>query len=76
MKLVTLKAVFNTMEAHVLRTKLESEGIPCALFDEHMIGLYHFYDAIFGGIKIKVREQDYERACEIIGKTSEQKTTE
>ncbi len=66
MKLVVIKTVFTTVEAHLIKSKLESEGIPCALFDENMVGLHPFYDVSTGGIKIKVHEKNQQKAVEIL----------
>ncbi len=66
MKLIVIKTVFTTVEAHLIKSKLESEGIPCALFDENMVGLHPFYDVSIGGIKIKVHEENQQKAAEIL----------
>jgi len=39
MKLVTLKTFDNSIEAHLLKVKLESEGIRCFIFDENIVSM-------------------------------------
>lgn len=36
--MVTLKTFDNLVDAHLLKTKLESEGVTCFLFDEKYCG--------------------------------------
>jgi hypothetical protein len=50
------------LEAHLMKTKLESEDLECFLQDENM-GL--FTNAI-GGVKLLVREEDAEQAAQIL----------
>ena len=66
MALTTLTTFGNFIEAHLLKSKLESEGIACFLLDEHMVTLNPLYNVTIGGIKLKVDEKDQERALEII----------
>lgn len=66
MKFVTLKTFDNTIEANLLRSKLESEGIPCFLFDENMVSLNPLFNLTLGGIKLKIRESDAEKALHVI----------
>lgn len=66
MELITLKTFDNSVEAHILRSRLESEGIPCFLFDENMISLNPLYNVTLGGIKLKIHNNDLERANKII----------
>jgi hypothetical protein len=52
--------------AHLAKTKLESEGIECFIFDEYTSSINWFYTNAIGGIKLKVRGEDYERASIIL----------
>jgi len=65
MSLITLKTFDNSIDAHLLKSKLESEGIVCYLFDEHTVTMYPFYNVTVGGIKLKINEMDLEMAKEI-----------
>jgi hypothetical protein len=35
--MITIKTFDNPVEAHILKSRLESEGIHCYLFDENML---------------------------------------
>lgn len=67
--MVTLKVFDNPVDAHILRTKLESEGIPCYLFDENIIGVNPLLNMAIGGIKLNVSSADLERALEILAES-------
>ncbi|QEC51563.1 putative signal transducing protein [Anseongella ginsenosidimutans] len=54
------------MEAHLLKSRLESEGIPCFLFDEHLVNMNPLYSVAVGGIKLKIQEADKEKTLEIL----------
>lgn len=54
------------IEAHVARTKLESEGIECHIADEHIVRMDWFYSNAVGGVKLQVREEDFEVALEAL----------
>lgn len=66
MEIVTLKVFDNPMEAHLLKTKLESEGIHCFLQDENIVSLNPLYNYAVGGIKLNIRFADLEMANQII----------
>jgi len=53
MELVTFKTFNNPIEAHLCKTKLESEDILYFIFDENMVSLNPFYNYMLGGIKLK-----------------------
>jgi hypothetical protein len=61
-RLLVLLQTGNPLEAHLMKTKLESEDIECFIQDENM-GL--FTNAI-GGVKLLVREKDAEHAIAIL----------
>ncbi|MFT6865925.1 MAG: DNA-directed RNA polymerase subunit RPC12/RpoP [Cyclobacteriaceae bacterium] len=62
MKLITLRTFQFSVDAHLLKSKLESEGIPCFLFDENITTLVPFQGMYSGGIKLKVPESFLEEA--------------
>ncbi|MGI8892466.1 MAG: DUF2007 domain-containing protein [Bacteroidia bacterium] len=66
MTLITLKTFDNAFEAHLLRSKLESEGIECYVFDENSVTLNPLYNITLGGIKVKIKKDDLEAAEKII----------
>lgn len=76
MKLVTVKTFDNPVEAHILKSKLESENIRCFLFDENIVGINPLYNLTVGGIKLKINELDYDKASAILEEVMEAPTTD
>uniref|UniRef100_UPI0040494609 putative signal transducing protein n=1 Tax=Flavobacterium sp. TaxID=239 RepID=UPI0040494609 len=66
MELITIKTFDNLIEAHLIKSKLESENIMCFLFDENIVGLNPLYNITVGGIKLKVNKSDIGNATNII----------
>lgn len=52
-------------DAHVVVAKLEAEGIQCFLDDENLATTQHFLSNAIGGIKVKVKQEDYIEADKI-----------
>ena len=65
MGLVTLKTFDTSFEAHLLKTKLENQGIQVFIFDENLISLNPLYNVTIGGIKLKIDESQWHTAKEI-----------
>ncbi|MFV0154932.1 DUF2007 domain-containing protein [Empedobacter falsenii] len=66
MKLITLKTFETPIEAHILRSKLESENIDAFVFDEHSVGINQFLSNAIGGVKVKIKEEDTARAMKVL----------
>ncbi len=66
MQLVTLQVFNSAVDAHILRSKLESEGITSFIHDEHTVGLNPLWNVTVGGVKLQVNEDDYEKAKSIL----------
>ena len=65
-RLVTI-AVHNYSRAQVLKSRLNAEGIDCYLKNVNLV-----HSAVPGGVKLRVHEQDMERALRIVEKVSEE----
>jgi len=63
-------------EAHLARGKLEAEGIPAVVVDEHLVQINWMYSQAIGGVKLQVPEEVFERAREILGKDYEKELGE
>lgn len=63
---VTLASFTYPSEMVVVRSKLESEGIACYVKDELTVQVYNFYSNAIGGIRLEVRQSDYEEARRIL----------
>jgi len=66
MKLITARIFDNPIDAHLLKTKLESEGAQCFLHDEHMVTLDPSIRNTSGGIKLKIAESDIEKVQKLL----------
>lgn len=62
MELLTIKTFDNAIDAHLYKSKLESGGVLCFLFDENMNNIYPTYGNLIGGIKLKINLKDWEKA--------------
>ena len=65
--LITIATFNYPAQAHVLRTKLESQGIWSFVADENFVTATGPCSNSIGGVKLQVKEQDVERALEILG---------
>lgn len=66
MGLITFKTFDNSIDAHMLKIKLESEGITCFLFDENIVTVNPLYSNLVGGIKLKINEEDLVHAKNVV----------
>ena len=71
MELITLKAFESPIEAHILRYKLESENIEAFIFDELSVGINFYLSNAMGGVKVKIRKEDTERALSVLKEIEE-----
>ena len=53
-------------KAHIARGKLEAEGIPAIVLDEHLVQIDWLYSQAIGGVKVQVPEEALKRAQEIL----------
>ncbi|MBV8389872.1 MAG: DUF2007 domain-containing protein [Mucilaginibacter sp.] len=65
-EIVTFRTFYNPMEAEIIRTRLEANGIPSFITDESLGAMYPVYNQGGGGIKLKVFAKDVERSEEIL----------
>jgi hypothetical protein len=57
---------WNQVEAHQARLVLEQEDIPCGVTDENTAAWFPHLVGAIGGIKLRVREDDYRRARSVL----------
>ena len=65
-KIITFESYYDPMLAHIIRSRLEANGISCFIADENIIGANPLYNNAVGGLKLKVFEKDVERCREIL----------
>jgi len=64
--LVTVAQFSNPLKANVLRACLESHGIFAYVWGEHL-GVTHIFMSIAGGgVRVQVRSDQVDQACEVI----------
>ena len=64
--LVTIGHFFDPMEAHILRARLESEGIPATVADDLLVTANWPWSVALGGAKLQVPREDEAQAREIL----------
>lgn len=64
--LVILETYPEYFSAHIIKQRLEAEGIPAFLQDENMITMDWLYKQALGGIKLRVSSLDVDKAYEFI----------
>ena len=65
-KLVKLAVFVWPIDAYLLKTRLEVDGIGCYIFDDNLIGLNWLYANAVGGVKLYISSEDLEKALEIM----------
>ena len=65
-KIITIHTFNLASEAMIVRGRLESEGILCAIQNELISQIAPFYSDTFGGVKLQVKESDVAQAREIL----------
>ncbi|NIS75711.1 MAG: hypothetical protein GTO08_10630 [Deltaproteobacteria bacterium] len=69
-KLVTVATFSDVLEAKIVQSMLESEGIFCFMQDENIIGINWMLSAAVGGVKLKVRESDLNEASLLLSENA------
>jgi hypothetical protein len=63
---ITVATFWNPAEAHVVRSRLEAEGIRAYLADEMTVTMDWLLSNAIGGIKLQVAEKDAARALRVL----------
>ncbi len=66
MSLIAIKTYKDGISAHIMKAKLESEGITCFIFDEETISINPLFNFAIGGVKLMVNDFDQLKAKDII----------
>lgn len=61
----------SQVDAHIARTRLADAQIPCALEDEGIVAAYGGISSAVGGVKVRVRREDAQRAYALLSDTSD-----
>jgi Putative prokaryotic signal transducing protein len=65
-RLVTIATFTDQVQAHILRCRLEVEGVPAFVAFEHHISMDWFLSQALGGVRVQVPETYAEKASEIL----------
>jgi hypothetical protein len=65
-KLITIATFPDALKAQIMRGRLEAEGIPAYIADEHTITNQPYLYMAYGGVRLQVAEQDQNRAQAVI----------
>ncbi len=68
--LVTIATFTYPHEARMILGRLEAEGITCCLENENIVTANPLYSNAVGGVQIRVKKEDEERALAIIAETT------
>jgi hypothetical protein len=63
---VAVASFSQPVEAHLARTKLEWEGIPCVVGDENLVRVDWFLSNAVGGVKVMVPRSEAEHARDVL----------
>ena len=66
MELITIKRFDTAIEAHIIKNKLESEGIPSYVMDENIVTLNPLLNFAVGGVRLQINQEDTEKATAIL----------
>lgn len=69
-----LKTIYTSnrpLDCHILKLRLETDGIRCFVFDEHVIYVHPFYAVAIGGAKLKVPEDVMTEAIDLLQQSVE-----
>ncbi|TXD33906.1 DUF2007 domain-containing protein [Lujinxingia vulgaris] len=68
---IVIIAYASQVDAHIARTRLADAQIPCALEDEGIVAAYGGISSAVGGVKVRVRREDAQRAYALLSDTSD-----
>ena len=79
LNMMELKTIYSSnipVDCYILKNRLESEGLDCFIFDDHMVWIHPFMAVAIGGVKLKVPLDQVEVAERIIDLVSIGKLTD
>ena len=74
--LVTIARYSLPYEAHIAKSRLDSEGIPAYVADEHTINMQWLWSDALGGVRLQVPEPHVESAMAVVAEDREQALVE
>ncbi len=74
--LVTISRYSMPYEAQIAKSRLDTEGIPAFIADEHTINMQWLYSNALGGVRLQVPEPYVETALALLAEDREQDLTD
>lgn len=71
-QLTTIRTFDNYIHAHIVKGRLEEEGIQVFIKDEQTVTLYWIYSNAIGGIKLQVLQEDEAKALALLAAMDEE----
>jgi hypothetical protein len=68
-KLITIYISNTPITCHIIKGRLETEGITCYIYDENLVWVHPFYSVAIGGVKLKVNSDKLLESKKIIDLT-------
>ncbi|HCM76769.1 MAG TPA: hypothetical protein DIS90_10330 [Cytophagales bacterium] len=65
-KIIVYQTYDNSIQASLVKTKLDAYGIPCFLSEENFGSIFPFKNQSFGGVRLHIFETDKLRVEEIL----------
>lgn len=72
METVTVRNYDNYFSANIVLARLQQEGIPCYLKDEHSATIYPIFSNAIGGVKLEVATENLAAALELLKQYDEE----
>ena len=74
--LITISRYSLPYEAHIAKSRLDAEGIPAFIADEHTINMQWLDSNAMGGVRLQVPEPYAEQALQVLNEDREQDLVE
>jgi hypothetical protein len=65
-EIIVFKRFENAIDANIVKTKLDANGIPCFLTEENLANLYPAQSFLLFGVRLHIFDRDKDRASEIL----------
>ena len=65
-EIIVFKRFENAIEANIIKTKLDANGIPCFLSDENLANLYPLQNFLAMGVRLHLFAKDVEWAKSVL----------
>jgi DNA-directed RNA polymerase subunit RPC12/RpoP len=65
-EIIVFRSFENSIDANIIKTKLDANGIPCFLTEENLANLYPAQSFVLFGVRLHIFDKDKERVSEIL----------